>query len=112
MDYYGQPVIKSYIHMMAMAVDIEHNEAAIPGDGNMPVAFTYTFDVAKFTVALLDVKEWPEQIYIYGDKLTFNELLEKSEKAKGWCLLRFFSFERCENCTYELFLRNKIQGHI
>jgi len=83
MDYYGQPAVKTYIKMMAMAIDVKDNEAAIPGDGNMPVAFTYTFDVAKFTVALLDVKEWPEKIYICGDKLTFNELLAKSEKVKG-----------------------------
>jgi nucleoside-diphosphate-sugar epimerase len=62
---------------------MEQNAAAIPGDGKMPVTYTYTFDVARFVVAALDLEKWPRELRFVGDELTFNELLEIAEETKG-----------------------------
>lgn len=66
-----------------LVLDVENNMAAIPGDGNMPVTFTYTFDIARFIVAALDLEEWPREFRIAGDEMTFNELLKLAEEVKG-----------------------------
>ena len=60
-----------------------HHTAAIPGSGNTPVAFTHTSDIAQFVVASLDLPEWPEESWIIGDKVTWNEALRLAEAAKG-----------------------------
>lgn len=62
---------------------MENNAAGIPGDGNTPVTFTYTFDIARFVVAALDLEKWPRELRIVGDELTFNEFLAIAEEVKG-----------------------------
>ena len=62
-----------------------HNAAGIPGDGNQPVTFTYTLDVARFVSAALDLEAWPatRELRIVGDEVTFNELVAIAEEVKG-----------------------------
>ncbi|GME49632.1 hypothetical protein A1O9_00362 [Neofusicoccum parvum] len=83
LDYFGMPHVKSYLMRQTFSIDIENKAAAIPGTGNEKVDFTYTFDVAKFVVASLDLPEWPEDSLIIGDKKTFNEVLKIAEEARG-----------------------------
>lgn len=49
----------------------------------MPVTFTYTFDVARYVVAALDLAAWPEESCVAGDTLTWNEFLALAEEARG-----------------------------
>ncbi|KAJ4045867.1 hypothetical protein NW761_007883 [Fusarium oxysporum] len=83
LDYYGLPYLKSYLPPFTFAVDIANKAAAIPGTGNDIVYFTYTFDVAKFVVALLGLSDWDETTYCYGDKATWNEILQLAEESRG-----------------------------
>ncbi|KAL0937796.1 NmrA-like family protein [Colletotrichum truncatum] len=86
LEYFAPPALKSHHPPHSVIVlDMEHNAAAIPGDGNTPVTFTYTFDVARFVVAALDLDRWPEthELRIVGDELTFNEFVRLAEEIKG-----------------------------
>ncbi|TVY71786.1 Oxidoreductase BOA1 [Fusarium oxysporum f. sp. cubense] len=83
LDYYGLPYLKSYLTPFKFAVDIANKAAAIPGTGNDIVYFTYTFHVAKFVVALLGLSDWDETTYCYGDKATWNEILQLAEESRG-----------------------------
>lgn len=80
LDYFDP---KGDYQPLAFFVDIAHNSAAIPGDGNTPIVFTHTSDVAKFLVASLELAEWREESYVIGKKITLNELVELAETAKG-----------------------------
>jgi hypothetical protein len=44
---------------LPIIIDVANNAAAIPGSGNVPVAFTHTTDVANFTAKLLNLEKWP-----------------------------------------------------
>ncbi|GME39002.1 Pyridoxal-phosphate dependent enzyme [Neofusicoccum parvum] len=83
LDYWGLPHLKSYQEPFMPVLDIANKFAGIPGDGNTPVTFTYTFDLAKFVVASLDLPEWPEYSIVVGDKLTWNEFVKLAEEARG-----------------------------
>ncbi|PNP84974.1 hypothetical protein FNYG_01671 [Fusarium nygamai] len=83
LDYYGPLTLKSYMQRVAWAIDIENKKAGIPGTGNEPMTFTYTFDVAKFVVAALDLPKWEELMYCYGEKTTWNKVLKQAEDAIG-----------------------------
>ncbi|PCD25992.1 hypothetical protein AU210_012426 [Fusarium oxysporum f. sp. radicis-cucumerinum] len=84
LDYYGPPsLLKSYMNRVAWAVDIVNKKAGIPGTGNEPMTFTYTFDVAKFVIATLDLPKWDELMYCYGEKTTWNEFLKQAEEVTG-----------------------------
>ncbi|EWG55511.1 hypothetical protein FVEG_13505 [Fusarium verticillioides 7600] len=81
LDYHGPPTLKSYMQRVAWAIDIANKKAGIPGTGNEPMTFTYTFDVAKFVVAALDLPQWEELMYCYGEKTTWNKFLKQAEDA-------------------------------
>ncbi|KAF2146398.1 uncharacterized protein K452DRAFT_341044 [Aplosporella prunicola CBS 121167] len=83
LDYYAMPHIKTYLNPNSLALDIASRIAAIPGDGNVPITFTYTFDVARFVVAMLDLEEWPEETRLAGDRVTFNEFVALAEEVTG-----------------------------
>lgn len=82
-NYYIAPHIKTYITILHAVVNVGNNRAAIPGSGNMPVAFTYTLDITKFIAASLTLPKWEPKTYIIGDKLTFNELVALAKSVKG-----------------------------
>lgn len=89
LDYFAPPAgpagFKTHLPHSVLAVDMAHNAAAIPGDGNEPVTLTYTFDVARFVVAALDLEAWPtsRELRVVGDEVTFNELVAIAEEVKG-----------------------------
>ena len=68
---------------LPIVLDIPNHFAAIPGSGNAPVAFTHTFDVAKYVVALQSLSTWEKESFIIGDKLTWNEFLGIAEQVTG-----------------------------
>lgn len=82
-DYYLMPHTKSYLNMMTAVVDMANNTAAIPGSGNVPVAFTYTQDVARFVAASLTLPRWSSRTWVVGDKVTWNKVVALAESAKG-----------------------------
>ena len=84
MDYFGPPDA-SYLRLITLIVDVENAKAAIPGDGNTPVALTHSRDVAKFVAEALSLDEWPEAFFVAGEKLTMNELVSVAESVKGMC---------------------------
>ncbi|KAF3761010.1 NAD(P)-binding protein [Cryphonectria parasitica EP155] len=85
LDYFGMPHIKSQLVPTVWNVDMEDCKAAIPGDGNAIAAYTYSFDVARFVEAALDLPkgEWQEATYCYGDKVSFNQIIKWAEEARG-----------------------------
>ncbi|KAH7176735.1 hypothetical protein EDB81DRAFT_898175 [Dactylonectria macrodidyma] len=83
MDYWGVPVVKSYMQPSTSVLDIPNAAAGIPGTGNEPIIFSHTTDVAKFVAALLDSDEWDPVSYVVGDKLTWNEFLRLAEEVRG-----------------------------
>ena len=85
LDYWGMPGVKSNMSPITLILDIPNNSAAIPGSGDMPVIFAHTVDVAKFTAASLDLEKWDPQLYVIGDRITWNEFLRLAEKVKGKC---------------------------
>jgi len=83
-DFYVAPKVKSYISPLPLVLDIQGNAAGIPGTGNEPLVFTYTFDIAKYVTELvLDSKPWGRVSVIVGDKITWNEFVKISEEVKG-----------------------------
>ncbi|KAF4780825.1 hypothetical protein HER10_EVM0003012 [Colletotrichum scovillei] len=83
MDYFGMPHTPSNLHPHTWAVDIANRRAAIPGTGNEPMTLTYSVDVARFVVRMLDDTDWPEVSIISGSDTTFNEILGLAEKLTG-----------------------------
>lgn len=77
------PHIKSYLRPSPFGLDIEHREAAIPGDGNSRFTVTYLHDVARCLVTSLDLDEWPEVSRIACDTLTWTEFLQLAEEITG-----------------------------
>lgn len=69
--------------MLTFALDIPHKKAAIPGTGDEPISFTYTYDVAKFVAAFLDETEWEELTVCYGERTTWNSFLKIAEEVSG-----------------------------
>jgi nucleoside-diphosphate-sugar epimerase len=82
-DYYAISHIKTHMPPLCFAVDIDAKKAAIPGTGNEVIAFTYSFDVARFVAAFLDLENWSETTYCYGEKTTFNEFVKLAEELLG-----------------------------
>lgn len=82
LDYFGRPHIKTYQGPLTFVLDIANKTAAIPGTGNEPIVFTYSFDVAKFVAAALDLPDWPEELFAVGDRTTWNEFLKLAEEAR------------------------------
>ena len=85
MDYWGGPSIKTNLNSAIIAIDIAANAAGIPGTGDEPVAFAYTYDVVRVVAEVLSMApgSWQDITYIVGDKLTWNEFLALAEEAKG-----------------------------
>ncbi|SPO01759.1 uncharacterized protein DNG_04432 [Cephalotrichum gorgonifer] len=83
LDFYVAPEVQSYMSYMAIVVDLKNNFAAIPGSGDVPVVFTHSFDIGRFTAALLTKDKWEEESFIIGDKMTWNEFVRIGQEVKG-----------------------------
>jgi nucleoside-diphosphate-sugar epimerase len=85
MDYWGIPGVKSFMDRMPLVfwLDMANNAAALPGSGNTPAIFTHTTDVARFVAASLDLPRWEPETFVFGDRATWNEIIEWAEEVKG-----------------------------
>ncbi|PYH91823.1 NAD(P)-binding protein [Aspergillus ellipticus CBS 707.79] len=83
MDYWGMPRVRSNLQQHVFGIDIANCRAAIPGDGNDTLCMTYTYDMAKLLVRLLELEDWAEFSVVVGDEITYNQLLELAEEARG-----------------------------
>jgi len=83
LDYWGIPKIHTFFKPSTVVLDLNNNAASIPGEGNTPVAFTHTTDVASYVSKALDLPEWKPESYVVGDQITWNEFVSLAEKAKG-----------------------------
>jgi nucleoside-diphosphate-sugar epimerase len=82
-DYFGIPHIKGHLAPLSMNVDMANKAAAIPGTGNEVLLFTYSFDLARFVEAALDLPHWDEQLFCYGDRCTLDDVVRMAEEATG-----------------------------
>ncbi|WQF84055.1 Putative NmrA-like domain, NAD(P)-binding domain superfamily [Colletotrichum destructivum] len=83
LDYYLAPHVKTYMPPTALAIDVQNATAAITGTGDVPVVFTYNFDIARFVAAALGLPKWDKTSYVIGDRVTLNEFLSIVEEARG-----------------------------
>ncbi|KAG9190539.1 phenylcoumaran benzylic ether reductase [Alternaria panax] len=83
LDYYVEPHVKSYLTGLTPAIEITNEAAAIPGSGNIPVVFTYSFDTGRFVAVLVGQSSWEKESYVIGDEVTLNEFLTIAEEARG-----------------------------
>ena len=84
MDYWVVPHVKSYLGGgITFAIDMANMAAALPGSGNTPVVFSYSFDIGNLVAALLTLPTWERESYIVGDRITWNEFLAIAEEARG-----------------------------
>lgn len=83
MDYWGMPHIKTHLHPFPWAIDVESKTAALPGTGDDILSLTYSFDLAKFIVRILDLENWPRVSVLVGQDVTFNQLLRMAEHSRG-----------------------------
>lgn len=83
MDYLvpSSPVL-SHLSLFAI-LDLEHNAAIIPGDGDNKVVFTHTKDVGAYVAAALELEAWNEASFIVGEKLSLNDIVGIAEEVKG-----------------------------
>lgn len=83
LDCYSLTSLKTHLPPLSFAIDVANKKAAIPGTGNEPIAFTYTYDVAKFVAAFLEEPKWEELTFCYGEKTTWNEFVKVAEEVTG-----------------------------
>ncbi|KAM0549496.1 hypothetical protein ACHAPJ_009312 [Fusarium lateritium] len=86
-DYFGMPHIKSSLKRYSFFLDMENKRAAVPGDGDAKISVTYSEDLARFIVRLLDDdSKWPKRGLLSGSEISANELIASAEKVTGWKL--------------------------
>jgi hypothetical protein len=83
MDYWGMPNTRTHIGYFGFGVEISSARALIPGDGNDVFTVTYSYDMARFIVGLLDLESWPETCHFSGDDITFNQILDQAQRLRG-----------------------------
>lgn len=85
MDHLGTPHLKSHMGVYSIHIDMANKVASIPGSGNEVTSFTYSFDIARFVKAALDLPQWDNEMFCYSDNRTYNEVLKLAEEARGSC---------------------------
>lgn len=111
MDYFALPRIQTHMRHLYTVLDIEHNEAAIPGNGEAAMAMTFTKDVAKFVAGSLDLEKWPKVSLIVGSEPTVNELVKLAESIRGSKLdVRYDSLESLKSHEVRLLEGNEAIG--
>ena len=83
MDYFGMPFFQTHMRQLYILVDAGNRAAAIPGDGNAPVAMTCTKDVARFVAAAIELRAWPKELKIVGSQISTNELVTLIQQISG-----------------------------
>ncbi|KAG5746896.1 hypothetical protein H9Q70_010421 [Fusarium xylarioides] len=65
-------------------LDMEKGIAVIPGSGNDKFTVTYSEDLARFIVRLIDTDEkWPQRGFLSGSDISVNELIAIAERIRG-----------------------------
>lgn len=83
-DYWGMPHIQSLLRPFTWGIDIANAKAVIPGTGDEKFTVTYSIDLARVIVRLLDEKDkWPERGFLSGSDISFNEILAIAENIRG-----------------------------
>ncbi|CAG9948506.1 unnamed protein product [Clonostachys rosea f. rosea IK726] len=82
-DYWGMPHIKSNLLPFRVFLDMEKGKAVIPGTGDNKFTVTYSEDLARVIVHLLDTDKWPERLLLSGSDISMNELVACAEKIRG-----------------------------
>ncbi|KAI9155633.1 Oxidoreductase swnN [Paramyrothecium foliicola] len=83
-DYFGMPHIKSNLKPFKFFLDFTSKKAAVPGTGDDKFTLTYSEDLARFIVRLLDDNNrWPERGLISGSDVSVNELITTAERVTG-----------------------------
>ncbi|KAF2462059.1 NAD-P-binding protein [Lineolata rhizophorae] len=72
-------------------INVKAGTADIPGDGGVKIAVIDTRDVARFVTASLDLPKWDEELGMLGEYASWNELVDKAEKATGRKFLRRYT---------------------
>jgi hypothetical protein len=83
MDWWGKPKLQTHIVDLPWVFDIPNGVAALPGSGDDIVSMTYSVDLARYVVRLLDEEEWPKMTAVIGQDLSFNDLLKVVEESTG-----------------------------
>ena len=107
LDYYGMPHIKSHLSTVSFVVDMANKTAVIPGTGNEPFSLTYTKDLAKFVVAVLDLPKWEESFCAYSETTTWNSVVKRAEEVTGTC--RSHTCSSADQLTRD---RYQVQCHV
>ncbi|KAF5024422.1 hypothetical protein F66182_3508 [Fusarium sp. NRRL 66182] len=83
LDYYGLPHWKCKLEPWINVINMESKWAVIPGDGNTQASFLSSQDMSRFAARLMDLEKWDKISAIRANTLSFNELVETAEKARG-----------------------------
>lgn len=88
LDSFGMPYVKSYLPECPIVLDFRNKTVVIPASGDVPIAFTHTFDVAKFVASILRLEAWPKDSFTIGDRRTPNEILKIAKEITGiWSVI-------------------------
>lgn len=82
MDYFGMPRIQSHLRPIHPVLDLQHNLACTPGDGNAQVAMTLTRDAARYVAAAVEMETWSRASLVIGSQISVNELLELARRVR------------------------------
>ncbi|KAM6511661.1 hypothetical protein FALCPG4_016663 [Fusarium falciforme] len=83
LDYYGMPHWKTHLEPWINIMNVEKKWAVIPGDGSVKASFITSQDMSRFVARLMDLEKWNKVSPIFANTLSFNELVEMAEKARG-----------------------------
>ncbi|WAO96127.1 NmrA domain-containing protein [Fusarium falciforme] len=84
-DYWGMPHIKSNLKPFPFFIDVENGKAVVPGTGQDKFTVTYSEDLARMIVRLLDAEDkWPPVAFLSGSDIFLNEVIASVEKARGY----------------------------
>ena len=108
LDYFAPQSLKSHLAPNTSAIDIPNRAAAIPGDGNVPVTFTYTYDVAQYVVQALSMERWEKETRVVGDTVTWNEFVAVAEQILG----QSFACLKLASLLIGCGCRKQIQGFV
>ncbi|CAG9988028.1 unnamed protein product [Clonostachys byssicola] len=83
LDYFGMPHWKTTLHPWINVLNMEQKWAVIPGDGSAKATFITTQDMAKFLARMMDLEKWSKVTLIFGETLSFKDLLQLAEEVRG-----------------------------
>ncbi|KAM5361371.1 hypothetical protein ACJZ2D_013141 [Fusarium nematophilum] len=86
-DYWGMAHMKSNLKPFQWFLDVEKGIAVVPGSGVEKFTVTYSEDLARVIVRLLDMADkWPKRGFLSGSDISLNELVASAEKIRpGLC---------------------------